>query len=278
MKRNPRFFGFYAEPTSRMNIGLAILPFLILVSIYLIGSHIRLSANPDDKFLPSAPQMVQAVKHMAFTEDARTGKYLMLRDTLVSLKRLSLGVVLATALGLLLGLNMGLFPGMKALLFPFITFLAIIPPLAILPILFIVFGVDEFVKVILIFLGTFFVIALSLFFTAEKIPREQITKALTLGASQSQVAYKIVLPQIMPRVIEAARLSLGAAWLFLIAAEAIASTDGLGYRIYLVRRYLAMDIIIPYVLWITFLGFLIDWILKKIIAWKYSWYLVNQEN
>lgn len=278
MKKIPRFFGFYAEPTPRMNIGLAILPFLLLVSVYLISSHIRLSANPDDKFLPSVSQMTQAIKHMAFTEDVRTGKYLMLRDTLVSLKRLGLGVFLATALGLLLGLNMGLFPGIKALLFPFITFLAIIPPLAILPILFIVFGVDELVKVVLIFLGTFFVIALSLFLTTEKIPREQITKALTLGASQSQVAYKIVLPQIMPRVIEAARLSLGAAWLFLIAAEAIASTDGLGYRIYLVRRYLAMDIIIPYVLWITFLGFSADWIFRKIIAWKYSWYLVNQEN
>jgi NitT/TauT family transport system permease protein len=58
----------------------------------------------------------------------------------------------------------------------------------------------------------------------------------------------VILPQVMPRLLDAVRISLGAAWLFLIAAEAIASTDGLGYRIFLVRRYLAMDVIIPYVL------------------------------
>ena len=62
----------------------------------------------------------------------------------------------------------------------------------------------------------------------------------------------------MPRLIDSLRLQLGPAWLFLIAAEAIASDSGLGYRIFLVRRYLAMDIIIPYVAWITLLAFLMD--------------------
>ncbi len=61
----------------------------------------------------------------------------------------------------------------------------------------------------------------------------------------------MVLPQIWPRLIDSLRLTLGSAWLFLIAAEAIASTEGLGYRIFLVRRYLAMDVILPYVVWIT---------------------------
>ena len=58
------------------------------------------------------------------------------------------------------------------------------------------------------------------------------------------------------------RLQLGCAWLFLIAAEAIASTEGLGYRIFLVRRYLAMDVILPYVVWITLLAFAMDWLLR----------------
>ena len=75
-----------------------------------------------------------------------------------------------------------------------------------------------------------------------------------------------------PRLLAAVRLALGAAWLFLIASEAIASTDGLGYRIFLVRRYLAMDVIIPYVLWITILGFSFDWLLLKWSAWRYPWY------
>jgi NitT/TauT family transport system permease protein len=105
------------------------------------------------------------------------------------------------------------------------------------------------------------------------VPQEQITKALSLGASQFAVIYRIVLPQIMPRLIDAARLALGGAWLFLIAAEAIASTDGLGYRIFLMRRYLAMDVILPYVMWITLLGFLMDYGLRRLVMWRYRWSL-----
>ena len=63
-----------------------------------------------------------------------------------------------------------------------------------------------------------------------------------------------------------------AAWLFLIAAEAIASTEGLGYRIFLVRRYLAMDVILPYVAWITFLGFALDWLLRLWLRRRFRWY------
>jgi NitT/TauT family transport system permease protein len=68
------------------------------------------------------------------------------------------------------------------------------------------------------------------------------------------------------------RLSLGTGWLFLIAAEAIAATDGLGYRIFLVRRYLAMDVIIPYVVWITVLALLLDWLLVRLSRTLYPWH------
>jgi NitT/TauT family transport system permease protein len=64
---------------------------------------------------------------------------------------------------------------------------------------------------------------------------------------------------------------LGSAWLFLIAAEAIASTEGLGYRIFLVRRYLAMDVILPYVAWITLLSFTMDWLLRVLRSKAFPW-------
>ena len=69
---------------------------------------------------------------------------------------------------------------------------------------------------------------------------------------------------------------LGSAWLFLIAAEAIASTDGLGYRIFLVRRYLSMDVIFPYVIWITLLAFLVDLALRKLSAWLFPWSVLKE--
>jgi NitT/TauT family transport system permease protein len=68
------------------------------------------------------------------------------------------------------------------------------------------------------------------------------------------------------------RLSLGAAWLYLIASEAIASESGLGYRIFLMRRYLAMDVILPYVAWITLLAFLSDYLLKALQGRLYPWF------
>jgi NitT/TauT family transport system permease protein len=82
---------------------------------------------------------------------------------------------------------------------------------------------------------------------------------------------RVILPQLWPRLIDALRLTLGSAWLFLIAAEAIASTEGLGYRIFLVRRYLAMDVILPYVLWITLLAFAMDFGLKVLRAKVFPW-------
>ena len=72
--------------------------------------------------------------------------------------------------------------------------------------------------------------------------------------------------------MNATRLALGTAWLFLIAAEAIAAQEGLGYRIFLVRRYLSMDVILPYVAWITLLAFLLDQLLAWASRLAFPWY------
>ncbi|MDD2950759.1 MAG: ABC transporter permease subunit, partial [Sulfuricurvum sp.] len=93
-----------------------------------------------------------------------------------------------------------------------------------------------------------------------------------LGASTWQIIVRVVLPHVMPRLLDALRLSLGSAWLFLITAEAIASSEGLGYRIFLMRRYMEMDVILPYVAWITLLAFLMDWVLAVIIRKAFPWY------
>ena len=106
--------------------------------------------------------------------------------------------------------------------------------------------------------------------------QEQLVKAQSLGASTWQVALRVVLPQVMPRLIEAVRLSLGPAFLFLISAEAIAADVGLGYRIFLVRRYLAMDVILPYVAWITLLSYLMDIALARLARTVFAWAYVNE--
>lgn len=274
--KTPKFFGIHAKPSPLLRWLLAALPFVVMILVYLIASDIRHTANPHDKLLPTVGQVIDAIQVISMEPNRRTGEIILWADTLASLKRIGLGVLIASLVGLLLGLNMGLYPGLRALSFSALTFIAMIPPLAILPILFIVVGIDEMAKVTLIVIGIMPVIARDMLMAVEKIPREQVVKALTLGAGQLALGYRIILPQILPRLIESVRLALGASWLFLIAAEAIAAESGLGYRIFLVRRYLAMDTIIPYVLWITMLGFAMDFVLRYLLRRYYPWYLAGK--
>jgi NitT/TauT family transport system permease protein len=134
----PIFFGIHAQPGLKFSVVLALVPFIILISVYLIASDHRHRQNPNDKLLPTITKMVDAMKRAAF-----------------------------------------LMPGINALGRPFITFVSIIPPLSILPILFITFGVDELAKVVLIFIGTFPFITRDIYLEVKKIPKEQIISHLS---------------------------------------------------------------------------------------------------
>jgi NitT/TauT family transport system permease protein len=207
----------------------------------------------------------------AFEEDERSGDRLLWVDTEASLVRLLTALLVSAAAGLGLGLAIGVLPYVRVTIAPFVAAVSLIPPLAVLPILFIVAGLGEAAKILLIIIGVAPLIVRDIAMRTAELPSEQIIKAQTLGASTWQLVIRVVLPQMWPRLIDALRLSLGSAWLFLIAAEAIASTEGLGYRIFLVRRYLAMDVILPYVAWITVLAFLMDWALRLVRSKAFAW-------
>jgi len=262
-------------PSRPAKILLGILPFALFLVIYLIASDARLAENANDKLLPAFSQMGESIYSLAFEASKRTGDYLFWEDTFSSLQRLALGIVIAALLGFSIGLLTGAIPGIHAPIAPVLTVISLVPPMALLPILFIVFGLGEASKVALIVIGVAPFIARDIQRCTQEIPQEQLVKAQTLGASTWQLMLRVLIPQLLPRLINAVRLSLGAGWLFLIAAEAIASTDGLGYRIFLVRRYLSMDVILPYVAWITLLAFTIDWLLAKLSRWCFPWHFTG---
>ncbi|MGH1358584.1 MAG: ABC transporter permease [Burkholderiaceae bacterium] len=251
---------------------LGALPFLVLAALYLGASEARLAENPNDKLLPAVSSFVEAIDRLAFTPSKRSGQYLFWNDTTASLGRLLTGVGLSGLMALVVGVLNGTLPYSRASLSPVVTAISLVPPMAILPVLFIVFGLGELSKVVLIIIGITPFLMRDLQQRVLEIPREQLIKAQTLGASSWQIIVRVILPQILPRLLASIRLALGSAWLFLIAAEAIAATEGLGYRIFLVRRYLAMDVIIPYVLWITFLAFVLDWLLRRLSALAFPWF------
>ncbi|MFN3233004.1 MAG: ABC transporter permease [Alphaproteobacteria bacterium] len=266
------------RPERRTGIFLAALPFVLVLVAYSLGSDARLAENPSDKLLPSFSTIGDAIDRMAFTANKRTGEYLLWVDTAASLERLFWGLLISVLGGGFLGIVTGLLPYMRASMGTFFSVLSVIPPLAILPILFIVMGLGETSKIALIVLGIAPFLIRDMIIRVQEIPSELMVKAQTLGASTWQIAWRVVVPQMMPRLIDGLRLSLGAAWLFLIAAEAIASQSGLGYRIFLMRRYLAMDVILPYVAWITLLAFFLDWLLLKLQQKAFPWFAASRSN
>ncbi|GAB4363893.1 MAG: ABC transporter permease [Oricola sp.] len=260
------------KPSRIAALALGMTPFVAAIAAYAVASHFRRIDNPADKLLPSLPDMAAAFSRMAFAPDKRSGDYLLWTDTLDSLERLGAGMGIAVVLALSLGILIGFIPHVRASLAPFIATFSLIPPITVLPILFIIFGLGEVSKIMLIVLGTAPVMIRSVAQAVTEIPRELIIKAETLGASVWQMMMRVVLPQILPKLVTAIRLGLVPAWIFLISAEAIASTSGLGYRIFLVRRYLAMDVILPYVVWITLLAFLLDRLLLLAARRAFPWH------
>lgn len=250
---------------------LGALPIALLGLIYLVAAAGRHAANPSDKILPLPGAMAEAMSALLFEPDQLSGKVLFWADTLASLERLGMGLGIATLSALLVGLVLGVLPPVRATFGPLVTAIAVIPPIALLPVLFIAFGLGETAKVALIVIGIapFMIRDVAAYVAA--LPREQIVKAQTLGASSWQLMLRVALPQAMPRLIQGVRLSLGPAWVFLISAEAIASDIGLGYRIFLVRRYLSMDVILPYVAWIAVLAVVMDFLLVRASHRLFPW-------
>lgn len=253
---------------------LGALPILLLVLLYLFLAAQRHTANPMDKILPLPGAMASAMSALLFVPDPLSGQLVFWADTLASLQRLGIGLAIATVSALVAGLVLGVLPPVRATFGPLVTGIAVIPPIALLPVLFIALGLGETAKVALIVIGIWPVMVRDIAAHMGALPREQIVKAQTLGASSWQIMIRVALPQAMPRLLQALRLALGPAWVFLISAEAIASDVGLGYRIFLVRRYLSMDVIIPYVAWIALLAILMDAALtfasRRFFAWAHG--------
>ena len=244
---------------------------MIVLGIYTLASQARLAVNPSDKLMPAISKIIETAGRLVSEPDKRSGEILFWNDSLVSLVRICIGILIAAVSGLFFGMAIGMIPYIRAALSPLVKVISVVPPLALLPIMFIALGLGETSKITLIVIGITPFIIRDLIARVDEIPLEQIVKAQTFGANTFVIAKSVVLPQIMPRLVSAIRLSLGPAWLFLIAAEAVAAEAGLGYRIFLVRRYLAMDVILTYVIWISFLAFVMDWVLRKASESLWPW-------
>ena len=273
----------HAKQNQMTTFVLSWILFAIGIGLYFYASQKRHRDNPEDRVMPTVTQMFHgmssAVSNPAEDDDplpenaSLRQKFLasmLWKDTVATSRRFIYSILLLIP-AVLLGLHMGLFPYVGVFFLRFVLFFDKIVALSLLPILFIVFGIDELSKIALIVIGVTPTIILDTFNLTKGVPDEQIVKAFTLGARDFDVAYRVVMRQIMPRVLNSIRLNLKSVMLFLFAGEMIASTDGLAYRIALLRRHMGMDVIIPYVLWVALLLFLVDlgmlFLNRKIHPW-----------
>jgi NitT/TauT family transport system permease protein len=254
------------------------------IALYLYVAHARHLDNPEERVTPTIAQMAQGMLHAALRpaeddEQPTPGDSVLQRflvsmlwkDTKATGRRFFSSILLLVP-AVFLGLHMGLFPYAGVFFLRFVLFFDKIVALSLLPVLFIAFGIDELSKVMLIVIGVAPTIILDTFNLARGVPSEQVVKAFTLGADDFDVAYRVVLKQILPRVLNSIRLNLKAVMLFLFAGEMIASSDGLAYRIALLRRHMGMDVIIPYVLWVALLLFLMDFAMRRTNRILHPWF------
>jgi taurine transport system permease protein len=219
-------------------------------------------------FLPS-PQAVW----QKFLEVSQQGfmKATLWQHLAASISRVLLALVAAIAIGVPLGLWMGLNKWVRAVLDPLVELLRPIPPLAYLPLLVIWFGIGETTKVLLIF---FSILAPVIISSTHGVLSHQLNReraALSLGASQPQVFWHVILPTALPHILTGIRIGLGVGWSTLVASELVAADRGIGFMVQSAAQFLITDtvvlgIIVIAIVAVSFELFL-RWLQKQLSPW-----------
>jgi NitT/TauT family transport system permease protein len=259
------------RPTSRpVAILLGVLSVALLLAGYTWLSHRQHRKNPDDTTIPTWPQLWEGVK-TATEVNHRSKERWIVVDAKASALRYFLGLGCGAAGSLVLGMAMGCFTKIEAFLYPPLSLLAKIPPTAALAVFFVLVGVELNMYVAMIAFGVLPTLALSVFLAVKAFPEELQYKAYTLGASHMEVIWTIIFRQVFPKLLDALRLVIGPAMVYLIAAEMVVGDVGFGYRIRLQSKLLNMNVVYPYLALLAAFGYTMDyslrWLQRKLCPW-----------
>ncbi|OGX11626.1 MAG: hypothetical protein A2351_02155 [Omnitrophica bacterium RIFOXYB12_FULL_50_7] len=253
-----------------------VLSFSVLLGGYTYLAREQHKINPLDKTIPTWSQLGQGVVKIVVL-DHRSGKRWIVEDSAESGKRLFLGFFWGILGAILIGLLIGCFQLLEAAFAPPLAILAKLPPTAALALFFVMLGTGTGMYVGIIVVGLLPALAQSIYLSIKAIPTELINKALTLGASRTELVWNIIIRYIFPNILDSIRLQIGPALVYLIAAEYACAQIGFGYRIRLQARLVNMDVVYPYLALLILFGFFMDWLLKKAQAKWCAWY-VKKEN
>ncbi len=257
------------KPVPRIMIMAASVMIIILGYTYL--AHKQHIKNPKDKTIPTWVQLKEGVEKI-FEKNKRSGERWIVVDAQASARRLFLGLLWGIAGAVAVGLAIGCFPVMEAVFAPSLAILAKLPPTAALALFFVMLGTGTSMFVGIIVVGILPVLAQSIYLAIKDVPRELIDKATTLGASRPELVWNVIVFHVLPQIINAIRLQIGPALVYLIAAEYATAHIGFGYRLRLQARLVNMDVVYPYLAILIIFGFLMDGVLKYAMNRLCRWY------
>ena len=245
----------------RMYVALAALGFLLFVAVWVL---IRVANLAPSILLPGPVEVVSRLLKLA-----RDGT--LWGDVAASVYRIMVGFMIATALAIPIGVLIGTYRVAEALIEPFVDFVRYMPVVGFVPLTIIWLGVDDSQKFAIVFIGTFFQEVLLIMDNTKRVPMELVNIGRTLGLKDRWVLFRIVVPSAAPLIWDTLRISLGWAWTWVVLAELVAATSGLGYRITVAQRFNNIDTIIGYLIVLGILGLITDQSMKAIGRTVFSW-------
>lgn len=220
--------------------------------------------NIEPTFLPSPADVLEAFGRLWSTRE-------LLKDTVASLWRVGVGFLFAALLSIPVGVLMGSFPSIRALLEPLFGLMRYMPAPAFIPLLILYLGIGEEPKIMLIFIGVFFFNSLMVMDTVKFVPKDLIEATYMLGGTRWEALTQVILPHVLPGIIDSCRINLAAAWQLVIVSELIAANEGLGRRISVAGRFLRTDEIFVGLIVIGVIGLAFDLLFQYLLRVSCRW-------
>ena len=244
-----KFFSVRGTVSGRQGFVLGLLGLVSLFALWQLGHW----ATPElqRKFLPGVDEVVGKIIYLLINKD-------FISDIGVSLYRIYLSFFVACLVAVPLGLIMGCFVKVRALVNPTVGGLRYLPAASFVPLLLVYLGPTDTAKMALLFLGcVFFLIALILD-NVLAVPKEFVESAQTMGADRKHIILRVALPAPAPQILDSMRNMIAVSWTYLVIAEIVAATDGIGAVMMRGAKFLHIDIIMAGILTIGVLGVLTD--------------------
>jgi NitT/TauT family transport system permease protein len=244
--------GLNSSITSRRFVGIAVAVFVALAILWFVVGELGLVLP---LFLPTPSKVLGRLGEL-------WAKGTLQSDLLISLYRIILGFAISTFAALPIGVLIGRYRAWEAAIEPLVDFIRYMPVVAFVPLTILWTGTGDVQKVLIIFIGTFFQQVLMVMDNVKAVPRDFVSLGRTLEMPDWRILTRIVLPSALPAIWDTMRITLGWAWTWLVLAELVAATSGLGYRIVTAQRYFQTDLIFGYLLILGILGLLTDQTMK----------------